>query len=91
MLDLTNYRYEAQKGVIIAYKVDDEFINKNIVKKFKIISKEQDFIFPYQIKFYKKNIYKKIKHFKVMPPKIFNRLQKKIGEHLLLVLKKIDN
>ena len=32
MLDLTNYRYEAQKGVIIAYKVDDEFINKNIVK-----------------------------------------------------------
>jgi ubiquinone/menaquinone biosynthesis C-methylase UbiE len=33
MLNLTNYRYEAQKGVIIAYKVDDTFINKIIKKK----------------------------------------------------------
>jgi len=88
ILDLTNYRYEAQKGVVIAYKVDDEFINKNIKKRFKIISKEQNFIFPYEIKYYKKNIYKKIKHFEFMPLKIFDRLQKKIGEHLLLKLKK---
>ncbi len=88
MLDLTNYRYEAQKGVVIAYKVDDEFLNKYITKKFKILSKEQDFIFPYQIKYYKKNIYKKIKHFEYMPSKVFNRLKKKLGEHLLLKLKK---
>ena len=71
MLDLTNYRYEAQKGVVIAYKIDDDFLNKNIIQKFKILSKEQDFIFPYQIKYYKKNIYKKIKHFEYMPLKIF--------------------
>ena len=88
MLNLTNYRYEAQKGVIIAYKVDDTFINKIIKKKFKIISKEQDFIFPYQIKYYKNNIYKKIKHFEYMPKKIFDKLQKTIGEHLLLILRK---
>ena len=61
MLNLTNYRYEAQKGVAVAYKVDDEFID-NLKKKFKIVSKEQDFIFPYQIEYYKKNIYKKIKY-----------------------------
>ena len=88
MLNLTNYRYEAQKGVLIAYKVDDEFINNHIKKKFKIISKEQDFIFPYQIKYYKNNIYKKIKHFDYMPKNIIDKLQKKLGEHLLLKLKK---
>ena len=87
MLNLTNYRYEAQKGVTVAYKVDDEFIN-NLKKKFKIVSKEQDFIFPYQIEYYKKNIYKKIKHFEFMPKKIFNKLQNMIGEHLLLKLRK---
>ena len=88
MLNLTNYRYEAQKDVIIVHKIDDEFINANIKKKFKIISKKQDFIFPYQIKYYKNNIYKKIKHFEHMPKKIFDRLQKMIGEHLLLKLRK---
>ena len=88
ILDLTNYRYEAQKGVVVAYRIDDEYINANIKRKFKIISKEQDFIFPYQLKYYKKNIYKKIKHFEVMPKKIFDRLQKMLGEHLLLSLKK---
>ena len=87
MLNLTNYRYEAQKGVAVAYKVDDEFID-NLKKKFKIVSKEQDFIFPYQIEYYKKNIYKKIKHFEFMPKKIFNKLQNMIGEHLLLKLRK---
>ena len=39
MLDLTNYRYEAQKGVVIAYKIDDDFLNKNIIQKFTILSK----------------------------------------------------
>ena len=35
MLNFTNYRYEAQKGVLIAYKVDDEFINNHIKKNLK--------------------------------------------------------
>ncbi len=89
MLDLTNYRYEAQKGCPVVYKVDKNDLYKLINNKFKIIELKQDFIFPYQIKPYKKNIYKKIKHFDCMPTKIFNKLSKEIGEHLLITLKKI--
>ena len=89
MLDLTNYRYEAQKSCPIVYKVDRSDVERLIHNKFKILEISQDFIFPYQIKPYKKNIYRKIKHFKIMPKKIFKRLSNKIGEHLLIKLKKI--
>ncbi len=89
MLDLTKYRYEAQKGCPVVHKVDSEEVNKLIKNKFKIIEIYQDFIFPYQIKPYKKNKYKKIKHFNLMPKKIFKKLSEKIGEHLLIKLKKI--
>jgi SAM-dependent methyltransferase len=88
MLDISNYRYEAQKGCPIFYRLDIKDVQKLINKKFKIVRYSQDFIFPYQIIPYKKNIYKKIKHFEVMPKKIFRRLEEKIGEHLLLELKK---
>ena len=54
MLDLTNFRYEAQKGCPIFYRVDVNDLKKLISKKFKIVSVKQDFIFPYQIKPYKK-------------------------------------
>ena len=36
----------------------------------------------------KNNICRKIKHFNFVPSKIFNKLSKEIGEHLLLKLKK---
>jgi ubiquinone/menaquinone biosynthesis C-methylase UbiE len=88
MLDLTNHRYEAQKNCPIIHKLDKNDVEKLIKNKFKIIEISQDFIFPFQIKSYKKNIYKKIKHFDCMPFKIFNRLKEKIGEHLLIKLKK---
>jgi hypothetical protein len=89
MLDLTNYRYEAQKSCPIVYKVDRSDVERLIHNKFKILEISQDFIFPYQIKPYKKNIYKKIKHFGFMPKKIFKKLSREIGEHLLIKLKKI--
>tara|TARA_Y100000768_G_C23982453_1_gene686663 strand:- start:940 stop:1719 length:780 start_codon:yes stop_codon:yes gene_type:complete len=89
MLDITNYRYEAQKSCPIVYKVDENDLNQLIKNKFKVLKISQDFIFPYQIKPYKKNIYKKIKHFECMPSNIFKRLSKKIGEHMLIYLKKI--
>ena len=89
MLDVTNYIYEAQKGCPIVYKIDRSDLERLIKNKFKIIKISQDFIFPYQIKPYKKNIYKKIKHFKCMPSKVFRRLSEKIGEHMLITLKKI--
>ena len=88
MLDLTNYRYEAQKGCPVVYKVDKNDLYELIKNKFKILELKQDFIFPYQIKPYKKNIYKKIKHFKIMPQNVFNSLKENIGEHLMITMKK---
>ena len=88
MLNITNYRYEAQKGVPVATLVDDFEIVKNLKKKFQILSVTKDFIFPYLIKPYKKNIYKKIKHFEFMPRNIFDSLKKNIGEHLMITMKK---
>jgi len=89
LLNDTDYRYEAQKGCPVVYTVSDEDVNNLIKNKFKIIEKYQDFIFPYKIKPYKNNKYIKIDHFKVMPKKIFNLLEKNIGEHMMLKLKKI--
>ena len=43
MLDISNYRYEAQKGCPIFYRLDIEDV-KLIYRKFKVISYEQDFI-----------------------------------------------
>lgn len=83
------YRYEAQKGCPVVYTVDDSDLEKLLGNKFKILYKEQDFIFPYKIKPYKSGKYQKIEHFKFMPKKIFKILEKNIGEHLLLTLKKI--
>ena len=89
LLDESDYRYEAQKGCPVVYTVDDRDVDNLIKNKFTIIKKYQDFIFPYKITPYKKNKYIKIDHFNVMPKKIFNLLQKNIGEHMMLVLKKI--
>ena len=89
LLSHSNYRYEAQKNCPVVYKVDDQDLNKLLKNRFKIISKTQDFIFPYKIAPYKKGIYKKIEFLEKMPKKIFKTLKKNIGEHLLLNLRKI--
>ncbi len=89
LLSSTPYRFEAQKGCPIVYKMSIQKLNKLIKNKFKILEVKQDFIFPYKIKPYKKNIYIKIDHFRYMPKKIFQTLEKNIGEHMLIKLKKI--
>ena len=89
LLDSTPYRFEAQKGCPVVYKINEIELKKFIKNKFKIIDIKQDFIFPYKIKPYKKNKYIKIDHFKNMPKKIFKTLEKNIGEHMLIQLKKI--
>ena len=80
-------RYEAQKGVPVIDFYDHNDIKK-LFKKFKIIDVQQRFIFPYKIKPYKKNRYIKLNHFKHMDKKIFNTLERNLGEHLLITLKK---
>ena len=88
LLDHTPYRFERQKGCPVVYKVDNNDLKKIFSSKFKIIDQYQDFIFPYKINLYKKGIYKKLPYFQSMPAKIFNVLQKNIGEHLMLRMKK---
>ena len=89
LLNDTNYRYEAQKGCPVVYTVSDDDVNNLLKNKFQIVEKYQDFIFPYKIKPYRNNKFIKIEHFRVMPKKIFNLLEKNIGEHMMLKLKKI--
>lgn len=83
------YRYESQKRCPIVHKVDYYDLKKLVDKNFLITKLEQDFIFSYKINLYKKNIYKKLKYFEIMPKKIFKELEKNIGEHFLISLKKI--
>lgn len=84
---ISDFRYEAKKNCPIVNLIDENKLNVLINKKFEIIDIKQDFIFPYILKFYKKNIYKKIKYFEVMPRKTFNKFRKSLGEHLLIKLK----
>ena len=67
---------------------DDNDILELTANKFKLIRQEQDFIFPYKISSYKNNVYEKLNHFKHMPTKVFNTLEKNIGEHMLITMKK---
>ncbi len=90
LLNLTNYRYERQRGCPVVYKVDNQDLKKLFKKRFKIVNQYQDFIFQYKISPYKNNKYVKIKHFEFMPKKIFNQLKKNIGEHLMLQLVKLN-
>lgn len=89
LLSHTNYRFERQKNCPVVHTIDDEMLKQLIRNKFKIKKQYQDFIFPYKIQSYKKNKYIMIDHFKAMPKKIFNVIKMKIGEHLLIELKKI--
>jgi 2-polyprenyl-3-methyl-5-hydroxy-6-metoxy-1,4-benzoquinol methylase len=80
-------RFERKDNVPIAntYSIDE---TKKLFKNFKIIEIKKDHIFPYQIKYYKKHIYKKLPWFEKMPEKIFKILEKNIGWHTLITLKK---
>jgi 2-polyprenyl-3-methyl-5-hydroxy-6-metoxy-1,4-benzoquinol methylase len=80
-------RFERKDNVPIAntYSIEE---TKKLFKNFKIIEIKKDHIFPYQIKYYKRHLYKKLPWFEKMPKKIFKILEKNIGWHTLITLKK---
>lgn len=80
-------QYERAKGVPIANSFNKHEIKK-LFKNFKILKLEKDHIFPYVIKHYKKNRYIKQKCFRYMPKKIFRSLEKSLGWHTLITLRK---
>jgi 2-polyprenyl-3-methyl-5-hydroxy-6-metoxy-1,4-benzoquinol methylase len=80
-------RFERKNNVPIAntYSINE---TKKLFKKFRIIEIKKDHIFPYQIKYYKKHVYKKLPWFEKMPKKIITILEKNIGWHTLITLRK---
>ena len=85
LIDANLMQPEAQNGCPIAnsYTTDEIYsifgMNKLIVDEI-----TQCHIFPYEIEQYKKNTYKKLPWFEVMPTEIFNALESKLGWHLLI-------
>jgi len=83
MIDAGLDQPEAQKGCPIAntYTKSEvvELLSEYIVSKI-----EQDHIFPYKIKSYKNQEYKKEPWFQHMPEKMFYTLEKNLGWHLLI-------
>lgn len=78
---------EAQYGCPIAYTYTEEEIYDLLSDDFDVISIERDHIFPYQIEPYKQGKYIKQPWFEVMPPEMFEVLEKKLGWHLLITAK----
>ncbi len=74
---------EAQYGCPIANTYDEDDV-KRLLRGFKILSIEQDHIFPYRVEAYKKGLFIKQPWFESMPDEIFNVLKKNLGWHLLI-------
>ena len=77
---------EAQFGCPIAFTYSREDI-ANLFSPFRIISIEQDHIFPYQIEPYKNGQYKLQPWFQAMPKEVFTALEKQLGWHMLVTAK----
>lgn len=74
---------EAQKGCPIA----NTYTNSEVIellKEYKVSKIEQDHIFPYEIKSYKNQEYRKEPWFQHMPQAMFSTLEKNLGWHLLI-------
>jgi SAM-dependent methyltransferase len=79
---------EAQAGCPIAFTyTKEEITNELLGKEFKVLSIEQDHIFPYQIEPYKQNQYIKQPWFQTMPDDMFRVLEKSLGWHMLVTAK----
>jgi SAM-dependent methyltransferase len=81
---------EAQFGCPIAFTYTHEEA-QNLLKDFKILNIKQDHIFPYQIEKYKNNEYIKVPWFETMPVEMFKHLESKMGWHLLISAKLLEN
>ena len=76
---------EAQFGCPIAFTYTKEEIENELLgNQFKVISIDQDHIFPYQIEPYKQGEYIKQPWFESMPDQMFKTLEKNLGWHMLV-------
>ena len=77
---------EAQYGCPIAKTYTKQDVVE-LLEEYKVLSIEQDHIFPYQIEPYKKGEYHKQPWFESMPDQMFRTLEKNLGWHLLITAK----
>lgn len=77
---------EAQSECPIAYTFSHDEI-KELLKDYRILSIEQEHIFPYVIEKYKNYEYVKQPWFESMSPEMFRVLEKRLGWHTLIVAK----
>lgn len=76
---------EAQFGCPIAFTYTKEEIEQELLgDEFKVISIDQDHIFPYQIEPYKQGLYIRQPWFESMPRQMFKTLEKNLGWHMLV-------
>ena len=80
---------EAQYGCPIAYTYTEDQLRSMIGPGFRIVSVEQDHIFPFQIEPYKAGQYIRQPWFEHMPEEIFRVLERRLGWHLMLTAEKL--
>jgi 2-polyprenyl-3-methyl-5-hydroxy-6-metoxy-1,4-benzoquinol methylase len=80
------YYAEAQLNCPVAFTYTKKEL-KDIFKDFNIIEIKKTHIFPYIIKDYINHIYKKKLILRLMPKKLFNKLESLLGWHYLIKLK----
>jgi len=76
-------QYEAQNGVPIANVYTHQEV-RDLLTDFNNITIKQAHIFPYKIEQYKNYVYEKKDYFEVMPPELFQCLEKNLGWHLCI-------
>jgi len=89
MIEAGHDQPEAQYGCPIAYTYTEDQLISMIGSGFRIVSVEQDHIFPFQIEPYKAGQYLKQPWFEHMPPEIFRVLEKRLGWHLMITAEKL--
>lgn len=77
---------EAQEGCPYTYTYTKESARK-LFKDFEVLSMNVYHIFPYRIKEYIKHQYVKQWYFNIMPPPLFNWLERNFGWHLCMTMR----
>jgi ubiquinone/menaquinone biosynthesis C-methylase UbiE len=88
MIDAGLDQPEAQHGCPIAHTYTQQQLINMIGPEFKIMSVEQDHIFPYQIEPYKQGKYVRQPWFETMSDDMFHALERRLGWHLMITAEK---
>jgi SAM-dependent methyltransferase len=89
MIEAGHDQPEAQYGCPVAFTYTENQLMSMIGPGFRIVSVDQDHIFPFQVEPYKAGQYKKQPWFEHMPAEIFRVLERRLGWHLMITAEKL--